>query len=364
MKKLLTHTLVLTIATAITVSTFAQSPSSATRQRRTAAEGPQQGSDTSADKSSEVKAGTDKTKSAPEVTADPKTNRTPTDGPQQGPNTAADKPSEVKAATDQTKSAPEVSADPKTNRTATDGPQQSSGKAADKSSEVKAGKDETKSAPEVTADAKTNRADQQAEEDAIIPYYNNFFTTYRLGPEDVISVNVFGQDRYSRQGIKIPPSGRIYLALIPEGVFVNGKTAEQVAELIKKRYDEFIIDPQVSVSLDQAGSYRYSVVGDVAVPGIKLMNRRLSVAEAVAEAGGVLQTGNRSKIVVLRKQQNGMLEPITVNLSAIYKGQAPDSVYLNPGDQVIVPGNKLKKLQAIMGFAQVLSFATMFRGGW
>jgi hypothetical protein len=42
MKKLLTHTLVLTIATAITVSTFAQSPSSATRQRRTAAEGPQQ----------------------------------------------------------------------------------------------------------------------------------------------------------------------------------------------------------------------------------------------------------------------------------------------------------------------------------
>ena len=336
MKKLLTHTLVLTIATAITVSTFAQSPSNATRQRRTATDGPQQGSGSAADKSSEVKAGADKTKSAPEVTADPKTNAPAADGPQQGSNTAADKSSEVKAGTDGTKSAPEV----------------------------KAATDATKSAPEVTADAKTNRADQQAEEDAIIPYYNNFFTTYRLGPEDVISVNVFGQDRYSRQGIKIPPSGRIHLALITEGIFVNGKTAEQVAELIKKRYDEFIIEPQVSVSLDQAGSYRYSVVGDVAVPGIKLMTRRLSVAEAVAEAGGVLQTGNRSKIVVLRKQQDGRLEPITVNLSAIYKGQAPDSVYLNPGDQVIVPGNKLKKLQAIMGFAQVLSFATMFRGGW
>jgi polysaccharide biosynthesis/export protein len=323
MKKLLTHTLVLTIATAITVSTFAQSPSNATRQRRTAAEGPQQGSDPVTDKSSEVKAGTDKTKAAPEVPADAKTNSTATDGSQKGPETAADKSSEVKTTTD-----------------------------------------ETKSSPEVTADAKTNRVGQSAEEEAIIPYYNNFFATYRLGPEDVISVNVFGQDRYSRQGIKIPPSGRVYLALISEGVFVNGKTAEQVAELIKKHYDEFIINPQVTVSLDQAGSYRYSVVGDVAVPGIKLMTRRLSVAEAVAEAGGVLQTGNRSKIVVLRKQQDGMLKPITVNLSAVYKGQAPDSVYLNPGDQVIVPGNKLKKLQAIMGFAQVLSFATMFRGGW
>ena len=356
MKKLLTHTLVLTIATAITVSTFAQSPSNATRQRRTAVESPQQGPDTAADKPSEVKTGIDKTKSAPEVTADPTTNRPAADGPQQVSDTTVNKASEVKAGSDKTKSAPEVTADPKT--------QQGTDTATDKSSEVKADPDKSKSPPEVTADAKTNRVGQSAEEEAIVPYYNNFFATYRLGPEDVISVNVFGQDRYSRLGIKIPPSGRIYLALIPEGIFVNGKTAEQVSELIKKRYDEFIIDPQVSVSLDQAGSYRYSVVGDVAVPGIKLMTRRLSVAEAVAEAGGVLNTGNRSKIVVLRKQQDGILHPITVNLSAVYKGQAPDSVYLNPGDQVIVPGNKLKKLQAIMGFAQVLSFATMFRGGW
>ena len=37
------------------------------------------------------------------------------------------------------------------------------------------------------------------------PYYNNFFNTYRLGPEDVISVEVFNQDRYSRRGIIIPP---------------------------------------------------------------------------------------------------------------------------------------------------------------
>jgi len=161
----------------------------------------------------------------------------------------------------------------------------------------------------------------------------------------------------------VPPSGRISLALIPEGIFVNGKTVDQVAELVKKRYDEFIIDPQVSVSLDRAGSYRYSVIGDVAQPGIKLMSRRLSVTEALSEAGGVLQTGNRSKVFVLRRQANGTLTPISVNVSAIYKGQAPDSIYLVPGDQVVVPGNTLKKLQTIMGFTQVLTFARLFTGG-
>jgi len=285
MKKLLAQALVLLIAMTITISTFAQSPGNATRQRRTATDG-----------------------TLPAADMDAKTSD-------------------------------------------------------DKMSDTKTDKDKRKPAPEVTADGKTNRTDEASEEEAIVPYYNNFFTNYRLGPEDVISVNVFQQEKYSKQGIKIPPSGRVYLALIPDGLFVNGKTPDQVAELIKKRYDEFIIEPQVSVSLDQAGSYRYSVVGDVAQPGIKLMSRRLSASEAVAEAGGVLQTGNRSRVVVLRKQQDGTLKPIPVNLSAVYKGQTPDSVYLVPGDQVIVPGNKLKKLQTIMGFTQVLTFANLFRGG-
>jgi polysaccharide export outer membrane protein len=224
--------------------------------------------------------------------------------------------------------------------------------------------DETKPAPaDVPAETQANRQEQLSEEAAVVPYYNNFFNTYRLGPEDVISVSVFGQERYSRQGITIPPSGRISLALIPGGIFVNGKTVEEVAELIKKRYDEYIIDPQVDVSLDKASSYRYSIIGDVAQPGIRLMNHRMTVTEAIAEAGGVLPTGDRSKVVVLRRQPSGHLAPIAVNVSAIYKGRMPDSVYLVPGDQVIVPGNKLKTLQKIMSFTPILSFARIFTGG-
>ncbi len=218
--------------------------------------------------------------------------------------------------------------------------------------------------PTVPEDSQTNRHEQASEEAAIVPYYNNFFNTYRLGPEDVISVSVFGQDRYSRSGIIVPPSGRISLALIPGGVFVNGKTVDEVAELIKKSYDEYIIGPQVSVSLDKASSYRYSVIGDVAQPGIRLMNRRLTVTEALGEAGGVLQTGDRSKVVVLRRQADGNLTPIAVNVSAIYKGKAPDLTYLVPGDQVIVPGNKFKSFQKIMTLFPILSFARIFTGGF
>ena len=220
--------------------------------------------------------------------------------------------------------------------------------------------DTSRPASDMPDDMQANRKEQMSEAAAIDPYYNNFFSTYRLGPEDVISIDVFNQDRYSRKGVTIPPSGRISMALIPGGVFVNGKTVDEVAEIIKKKYDEFIIDPQVSVSIDKAGSYRYSIVGDVLQPGVRLMSHRMTVTEAIAEAGGVLGTGDKSKVTVLRRGQDGMLAQIPVNVSAVYKGKAADTTYLVPGDQIIVPGNKLKKVQQVLAFTNVLNFARIF----
>src|SRR6185503_10554691 len=94
--------------------------------------------------------------------------------------------------------------------------------------------DDTTTRPaDVPNEMVANRQEQLSEEEAAInPFYNNFFSTYRLGPEDVISIEVFNQDRYTRKGITIPPNGRISLQLIPGGVFVNGKTTEEVARLI------------------------------------------------------------------------------------------------------------------------------------
>jgi protein involved in polysaccharide export with SLBB domain len=220
--------------------------------------------------------------------------------------------------------------------------------------------DPSRTPSDVPPDVQANRQEQVSEEAAVAPVYNNFFTTYKLGPEDIISVEVFNQDRYSRKNIIIPPSGRVSLSLIPGGIFVNGKTVDEVAEMITKKYDEFIINPQVTVSLDKASSYRYSVIGDVGQPGIRLMSHRMTVTEAIAEAGGVLSTGDRSKVYVLRRQPTGFVAPILVNVSAIYKGKAPDTTYLVPGDQIVVPGNKMKKVREWLSFTSVLGFARIF----
>lgn len=196
------------------------------------------------------------------------------------------------------------------------------------------------------------------EEEAILPYYSNYLKEYRLGPSDIISVEVFGQcPDYCIMGKTIPPNARISYPLIRESILVAGKTVEQVAAEITKKLDEFIIDPKVMVTLDKAMSTRYSVMGNVATPGVRVMDRKVSVYEAILEAGGVTKNGDRNKVAVVSYGSDGKLNRRIVSLSAMEKGKA-DMVFLSPGDQVFVSGKgfTLDKVFDIMGKASIARF--------
>ena len=218
--------------------------------------------------------------------------------------------------------------------------------------------------PDVPQSVLEHRREQMHEDgDAEVPSYNNFMSSYRLGPEDVISVTVFDLPKYSRSGIVIPPDGTIDYYLIRGGLFVNGKTTRQVAEEITKHLDEYIIDPKVMVSLDKAMSQRYSVIGDVAQPGIRAMTRRLSVYEALTEAGGILRTGKK-QVIVFHLDADRMLKPVVIDVAAIEKGKAADNHFLRPGDQIFVPGNRWKTVDQVLKALPLISFARIFTGGF
>ncbi len=211
---------------------------------------------------------------------------------------------------------------------------------------------------------KSNRDNITDEEDAaIVTYYRSFMSTYRLGPEDVISIEVFGQPRYSRTAITVPPDGVISMPHIRGGVSVVGRTREQVAREIEKKYDEYIIEPSVTVSLDKAGSARYTVVGNVGQPGVKIMSHRVSVREAVNEAGGVTKDGSK-KVFVVTGNPDGTVRQVRVDLAKIEKGKAADTYFLVPGDQVVVPSNTLSKVKSYTELFSIVSFARIFTGGF
>ena len=180
-------------------------------------------------------------------------------------------------------------------------------------------------------------SDEKEVEDAILPYYNNYLKEYRLGPNDVISIEVFGQcPDYCKTGITVPPTAKISYPLIREGIFVGGKSVEQIAAEVTKKLDEYIIDPKVTVTLEKAMSARYSVLGKVAAPGVRVMDRKVSVYEAVVESGGVLKEGDKKRVVVYSYDAQGRINQKMVDLTVIERGKG-EMIYLNPGDQVFVP---------------------------
>lgn len=212
-------------------------------------------------------------------------------------------------------------------------------------------------APTVTPDG-TGATDDSPEAEAILPYYSNYLKEYRLGPSDMISVEVFGQcPDYCKTGITIPPNARISYPLVRDGVLVAGKTVEQVAAEITRKLDEFIIDPKVTVTLDKAMATRYSVMGNVGLPGVRVMDRKVSVYEAILEAGGVSKTGDKKKVAVVSYGKDGRLARRIVSLADMEAGKA-EMVYLSPGDQVFVAGKgfSIEKVFEIMARASSLRY--------
>ncbi len=207
--------------------------------------------------------------------------------------------------------------------------------------------------PAPSSSGTTDVDEEKTDEEDILPYYDNYLKEYRLGPSDMISVEVFGQcPDYCKTGITVPPNARISYPLIREGILVAGKTVEQIAAEITKKLDEFIIDPKVTVTLDKAMATRYSVMGNVAEPGVRVMDRKVSVYEAILGSGGVTKNGDRNKVYIVSYTKEGRLSRRMVSLAQMESGKA-EMVFLSPGDQVFVSGKgfTIEKFFDVLGKA-------------
>ncbi len=93
-------------------------------------------------------------------------------------------------------------------------------------------------------------------------------------------------------------------------------------------------------SREQANRGSIYLLGAVPKPGpVPLpLDREITVAQAVLQAGGVDQFGNDKKVRVLRDAPDGSKQTITVNIARILDtGLFEEDLPLQPGDVVIVP---------------------------
>ncbi|MFH1772368.1 MAG: polysaccharide biosynthesis/export family protein [Candidatus Omnitrophota bacterium] len=158
---------------------------------------------------------------------------------------------------------------------------------------------------------------------------------YVIGVGDIINISVWENPDLTRDVI-VGPDGRISFPLIDE-VEAEGFTLSELDKAVTERLREYIIYPDVSISLKRIEGNRVIVLGEVARPGIYSLKDTRTVLEAVALAGGFTDDAVlRSVIVVEGGIQNP--QPKRINLSqAITKGKVIENVNLNSQDIVYVP---------------------------
>jgi polysaccharide biosynthesis/export protein len=156
---------------------------------------------------------------------------------------------------------------------------------------------------------------------------------YRVGPNDLIDVEVFDMENLKRT-VRVNAAGAISLPLIGQ-VPVGGLNSQEVEERIAARYSEkYLQNPQVSVFIKEFTSERITIEGAVARPGIFPLTGQITLLRALAIAGGFGPIANTSAVMLYRNNEKNVREVSVFDVENIRAGKADDPVI--KGDDLIV----------------------------
>jgi polysaccharide biosynthesis/export protein len=155
---------------------------------------------------------------------------------------------------------------------------------------------------------------------------------YIIGPEDVLLIHVWREEAITRT-LPVRIDGKISLPLLDD-IQAAGLTPLQLKEVLVGKLKVFVENPNVTVTVMEANSYKAYVSGEVKTPGVQRIRSETTLVNLIIMAGGFTEWANPKKILVITKEK-GVEKRMTVNYQKILDGDEPD-ILIKRGDTVIV----------------------------
>jgi polysaccharide export outer membrane protein len=158
---------------------------------------------------------------------------------------------------------------------------------------------------------------------------------YTLHAGDKIEVSVWKEEDLQRQ-VTVRPDGRFSFPLTGD-VQAVGRSADEVRGDIENRLKRYISEPVVTVTVVEVAGNRVYVIGQVARPGMFVMNPQLNVLQALSLAGGTTPFAKLDDISILR--HSGMSQQtLPFRYGQVVEGKSLEqNITLESGDVVVVP---------------------------
>lgn len=154
---------------------------------------------------------------------------------------------------------------------------------------------------------------------------------YRLGPGDVVNVDIWGASQASSTET-ISPDGTIVLENVGP-IQLSGLSVAQAKTRLKNTLGKRYKDSSFNLTLGQTRTITVNVMGEVRVPGTYTLSAFASVFHALYMAGGTNDIGTLRNIQVYR---NGRLLSVVDVYDYILNGKLTGDVRLHENDVINV----------------------------
>jgi len=182
---------------------------------------------------------------------------------------------------------------------------------------------------------------------------------YRLGPQDVVSISVWGYDEFgsgtavntssvgvggagigNATGRTIDAQGNVFVPLVGE-VKASGFTVNGFRRELQRSLSAYLKGPQVEVSVTAYRSQKVFIAGEVGRPGVvAITDQPLTLVNALSQTGGPTEAADFYNVALTRGSNR-----IKLNIDRLYfGGDTSINVLLKDGDVISVPDRMDRKV--------------------
>ena len=166
-------------------------------------------------------------------------------------------------------------------------------------------------------------------------------------------------------GVRVRSDGMVSLPIVGE-VQAAGLTPAELRKILIKKYSKDLRSPDIAllvgentaksihvsgnsltVSVIRASGHRIYVMGEVKTPKAVSLDTKMSLLQALTEAGGATGIGDLSRVIILRRTEERKVEWLQADLqSPLESIDTRNDMLVHAGDIIVVPKTGVAKANA------------------
>lgn len=172
-----------------------------------------------------------------------------------------------------------------------------------------------------------------------------------LGPGDVLNFGLFGQPELAATEIPIGPDGRITY-LEAEDIVASGLTIDELRARLDDELSKYRRAPHVMITPVAFRSKKYFVMGTVMAKGVYVLDRPITVLEAIARAKGFESGLVDRNVVDLADFSHSFLarggRRLPLSFQKLFQsGDLSQNIPVEPGDYIYISSENIQEVYVV-----------------